>query len=60
MGEWKDNCRHGKGSYKNHSTNEQYEGEFSNNKPHGVGHLSKWNYEYNGSFEQGLKNGEGR
>jgi hypothetical protein len=29
------------------------------NKPHGNGHLTRWNYSYEGTFINGLKNGEG-
>lgn len=54
-GQWRANCRHGKGLYRNLSTGETYEGDFLVNKPHGVGHLARWNYSYRGTFEAGFK-----
>lgn len=59
-GEWKDNYKHGTGTYKNSSIDEQYIGEFQKGKFHGKGKLTKWNYQYEGMLENGLKEGEGR
>ena len=59
-GEWKDNLKHGEGVYKNNSTGEEHVGSFQKGKPHGKGKCSRWNYSYEGMYEFGCKNGEGK
>lgn len=59
-GEWKDNCKNGRGIHKNLSTGEVYEGEFERDKPHGKGKLTRWNYSYEGKYLKGQKDGEGK
>ena len=57
-GEFYSNMRHGKGVLKTKTCT--IDGNFENNKPHGEKiKVTKYNYEYLGGFDAGLKSGQG-
>lgn len=58
-GEWKDNARHGKGTY-TWSNGDVYEGQFMKGKIHGFGtYFFKSGEKYVGNWENNLRHGEG-
>lgn len=50
--------KHGKGKYK--TSLMEIEGEFKKDKPDGKCTVKKYNYGYEGDFENGMKKGQGK
>jgi hypothetical protein len=61
IGQIANNLRHGKGKFINPGKVVIYDGNWENDKPHGLGKMILENDSvYIGLFENGIKNGEGR
>jgi MORN repeat len=59
FGMWRDDIRHGHGSYTEKATGLSYEGDWENDQPHGQGQLRDVKGLYSGQFCRGVRHGEG-